>query len=73
MDGLEFSDLALRPALKLLPMDKSLRTTVPGVLTKTPDQRGVFDGTARGPQSGRAFWGKDLPGAKGEWDDGTRY
>ncbi|CAJ1420599.1 unnamed protein product [Effrenium voratum] len=36
---------ALEPALKLLPMDKSLRTTVPGVLTKTPDQRGVFDGT----------------------------
>lgn len=35
----------LEPALKLVEMDKSLRTTVPGVLTKTPSERGSFDGT----------------------------
>jgi len=35
----------LEPALKLVDMDNSLRTTVPGVLTKTPSERGSFDGT----------------------------
>lgn len=35
----------LEPSLKLLVMDQSLRNAIPGVLTRPPSERGVFDGT----------------------------
>lgn len=39
-------ELGPRPALQLLAMDQSLKTTVPGVLSRSPSERGSFDGTA---------------------------